>query len=182
MASLGLTILTGALAYPPTLAFGHVLLQTAPPASTLQMKALRKALRDVADDSRILGLGTLRVWAIDAGKVGPDANVPASAPTSRRPSISTISPSTEAFTSSPQPSSNNIITLGSLAASDNTVSTLHVPLVVTLIVHVHHDATDSDIMEITRTAWSKLSIAVGHGRGGEGEVTVSVKRGWEGAE
>lgn len=176
--SLGMTLLTGALAYPPTVAFGHVLLQTAPPATTLQMKSLRRALRQVADDRRVLGLGTLRTWAIDGGKVGPETIVVNSAPPSRRPSISTISPSTLAFTSSPQTSSSMVPTLGSLGRTS--VSTSHVPLVVTLAVHVHPDSTDADMMDITRLAWTRLSGAIGvDGRPGEGEVSVSVRRGWD---
>lgn len=42
------TILAFWLAYPASLAFGKVLLQTAPPQDTVQMLALKKAIREVS--------------------------------------------------------------------------------------------------------------------------------------
>jgi hypothetical protein len=36
------------LAYPSSVVFGQVLLQTAPPEETVQMLAFRKAIRDVS--------------------------------------------------------------------------------------------------------------------------------------
>lgn len=131
----------------------------------------------------MLGLGTLRCWTINAGKVGPETTTISSAPSSRRgslvrPSISTIAPSTEAFTSSPQ-ASGDITTLSSLSSKNK--GDTEAPLVVTLVVHVHPDSSDSDVMDITRLSWSKLSNAISSGRS-EGEVSVQVKRGWEGAQ
>ena len=62
----------------------------------------------------------------------------------------------------------------------------YTPVVVTLVIHVHPDVSDRDILEITRAAWGKVDSAVGKGGrgkgGGMGEITVSVKRGWEGEE
>lgn len=183
VSSLVLTFLTGTLAYAPAVAFAHVLLQTAPPASSSQMKALRRALRDVADDRRVLGLGTLRCWTINAGKVGPEASSTSSAPNSRRgsftavrPSISTISPSTQAFTDSPRASQDVVALLSAKQESDTDA-----PFVVTLVVHVHPDSSDRDVMEVTRISWSKLSSAI-NSRQSAGEVSVQVKRGWEGAQ
>ncbi|BEJ11492.1 hypothetical protein CspHIS471_0109140 [Cutaneotrichosporon sp. HIS471] len=182
VASLVLTFLTGSLAYAPAVAFAHVLLQTAPPASSSQMKALRRALRDVADDRRVLGLGTLRCWTINAGKVGPEASTINSAPNSRRssftgmrPSISTTSPSTQAFTDSAQVSQDVVAQLSGKKEGDTDA-----PLVVTLVVHVHPDSSDRDILEVTRISWFKLSNAISS-RQSAGEVSVQVKRGWEGA-
>ncbi|GMK54893.1 hypothetical protein CspeluHIS016_0114790 [Cutaneotrichosporon spelunceum] len=182
MASLVLTFLTGSLAYAPAVAFANVLLQTAPSASSSQMKALRRALRDVADDRRVLGLGTLRCWTVNAGKVGPEASTISSAPNSRRgsliamrPSISTTSPSTQAFTDSPKASQDIVAQLSGKADGDTDA-----PLVVTLVVHVHPDTSDRDVMEVTRISWSKLSSAISCRQSG-GEVSVQVTRGWEGA-
>jgi hypothetical protein len=57
------------------------------------------------------------------------------------------------------------------------------PLVVSVNVHVHPDASDRDVLEVTKYTWTKVSGAAGvggKGRMGEGEVTVSIKRGWDG--
>lgn len=178
VASLVLTFLTGSLAYAPAVAFAHVLLQTAPPASSSQMKALRRALRDVAEDRRVLGLGTLRCWTINAGQVHPETSAISSAPNSRRGSvtaISTISPSTQAFTNSPQ-ASGDVAMLSAKKQGDT-----EAPLVVTLVVHVHPDSSDHDVLDITRLSWSKLSSAISS-RQSAGEVSVQVRRGWEGAQ
>lgn len=204
--SLILTLLTSALAWPPTAAFAQVLLQTAPPAASLQMKDLRRALRDVADDRRVLGLGTFRCWAVNAGKPAPESMHRApSAPNSRRGSVSTTSPSITAFmhqqpaeksTHSPGVSLGSLADLnnalglslqprGALGLSGSVAATAQVPLVVTLVVHVHPESSDRDVNEVTRLTWSKLTHAV-NGRagtaGGEGEVSVEVRRGWEGAD
>jgi hypothetical protein len=46
------TILAFWLAYPASVAFGKVLLQTAPPQDTVQMLALKKAIREVSGPFR----------------------------------------------------------------------------------------------------------------------------------
>ena len=60
----------------------------------------------------------------------------------------------------------------------------YTPVVVNLTVHVRPDVSDRDVLEITKLAWSKVDGAVGRkGRGsrtGMGEVTVGIKRGWNG--
>lgn len=178
--SLLLTILTAALSWPPTSTFAHILLQTAPPAASVQMKALRGALRDVAGDRRVLGLGTFRCWAIDAGKPVTSTTGPPSQPSSNNVSLSIASPSASAFMRSA--SSTNIPnTLGlSLSTTKTEVETAQVPLVVTLVVHVHPDTTDREVLDITRTSWTKLNSAVNGRTSNEGEVSVQVTRGWEG--
>lgn len=53
------------------------------------------------------------------------------------------------------------------------------------MVHVHPDASDRDILDVTKYAWVKVSDAVGlrsKGALGEGEVSVGVCRGWDGVE
>ena len=182
--SLLLTVLTSALAYPPTLAFGHVLLQTAPPATNSQIKLLRRAMKDVTGDSRVLGVGTLRCWSIGATNppVEPSfssnpASAPGSAPSSPRvSSISSFSPvasPTRLDFSSQTP-------LFGLAKGSDAPNT---PLVVSLIVHVHPDASDRDVLDVTKQVWTKVNAAVGQ-RGARqkdgGEITISVKRGWDG--
>jgi len=54
------------------------------------------------------------------------------------------------------------------------------PLVVTLIVHVYPEVSDRDVLEVTKIVWSKVNGAVKCGAGGE--VSVGVKRGWEGMQ
>ncbi|KAL7422453.1 hypothetical protein Q5752_003101 [Cryptotrichosporon argae] len=189
--SLGLTALALALSLPPTQAFALVLVQTAPAPAHPQMRALRRAMRDVADDRRVLGLGTMRCWQVAPAKA--DAPSPAllgsgnpyahasaldkspapSAPMSRRPSSTRSSPSPRppALALSPRASAYD---LAALAAARHTG---HTPLVVTLNVHAHPDVSDRDVLELTRFAWTRLSAAV-DGRK-PGEVTVSVRRGWD---
>lgn len=179
--SLLLTVLTSALAYPPTLAFGHVLLQTAPPASTSQMKLIRRALKDVGSDSRVLGVGTVRCWSIGAATPLEDpqpytsTSAPNSAPSSPRTPQLGLSPSVS-------PTRQDVFSPPPLTAlsKDGGGGT---PLVVSVNVHVHPDASDRDVLEVTKYTWTKVSGAAGvggKGRMGEGEVTVSIKRGWDG--
>jgi hypothetical protein len=177
--SLALTLLTGALAWPPAVAFAQILLQTAPPAASGQMKALRSALREVADDRRVLGLGTFRCWAINAGKPVP-ADVPA-APDAEAPAPPVIvskprhaaSPSVSAFLRTDNDS------LGLFMQDKSQEAVAHVPLVVTLVVHVHPETTDADVLDLSRVAWARLNGAVNRGIA-DGEVSVQVRRGWEG--
>lgn len=131
------------------------------------MKALRSALQDVAADKRVLGLGTLRVWAINAGKTEKEeAPFVPSAPPSRRASISTPSPSTAAFTD-----------IKVDLDADKSAMAQHVPLVVTLVVHVHPESSDRDIFDVTRLAWNDINGAVNTDR--DSEVTIDVRRGWD---
>lgn len=50
-------------------------------------------------------------------------------------------------------------------------------LSVSVIVHVNDSAGDRDVLDVTKYVWNRVSAAVG-----EGEVSVAVKRGWEGLE
>ena len=81
LAALTLTILTTALSIPPTKAFGRVLLQTEAPATTTQMRAFTRAIKEIKQDRRVVGLRQTRCWAITAGSAPPDAmaSVPATA-------------------------------------------------------------------------------------------------------
>jgi hypothetical protein len=48
---------------------------------------------------------------------------------------------------------------------------------VSVVVHVNDNVADRDVLDVTKYVWNRVSAAVG-----EGEVTVAVKRGWEGME
>lgn len=50
-------------------------------------------------------------------------------------------------------------------------------LSVSVVVHVNENVGDRDVLDVTKYVWNRVSAAVG-----EGEVVVSVKRGWEGME
>ncbi|WWC65415.1 uncharacterized protein I303_108033 [Kwoniella dejecticola CBS 10117] len=194
--SLILTILTCALSYPPTVAFAHVLLQTAPPASQSQMSSLRKALKEIKEDRRVVGLGTMRTWTITAGKGSFEEKYPptpshsranslASSPTFDQgkffspPSTPSRQQSFEAQSTYPSPYG---IPLGKRNVEDGA------PLVVTLTVHVHPDSSDKEILEITKSSYLKIENAISSNPGGlgiarrEGEVSIAIKRGWEGLE
>ena len=172
--SLILTILVCALTYPSTLAFGHVLLQTAPAPSSQQMTSLRKSVRDVEGDRRVLGMGTTRCWAISTGLSFADQDIPPSRPgsisaaPSRRASWSSsiYSPQLSPSPTSEKPSFN-------FGGHDEGV-----PVVVTVTVHVAEDLGDRDVLEVTKDAWNRVSAVVG----ADSEVSVCVRRGWEGVD
>lgn len=145
------------------------------------MTVLRRALRDVEDDRRVLGIGTLRCWALSTDKVEPDAGGTNSAPASRRPSISS-SPSHSisiSFTA-PLTEKDKQPLAAPVSLASRATTTEAVPIIVTVNVHVHPDATDTDVLEITRLTSTKISNAVGPRIGGE--VTVQVQKGWEGED
>jgi len=54
-------------------------------------------------------------------------------------------------------------------------------MVVTLMVHVHPDVSDRDVLEVTKMVWGKVNGAVKSGGGG-GQVSVGEKWGWEGLD
>lgn len=178
--SLLLTVLTSALAYPPTLAFGHVLLQTAPPASAPQMGLLKRALKDIGSDHRVLGVGTVRCWSIGAAAPSPEprrhiTSAPNSVPSSPRTQFT--------FSPSASPTKGDFLSALSLGAKGKDAAAA-TPLVVSVQVHVHPDTSDRDVLDLTKYAWMKVHGACGvsgMGRTGQGEVTVAVKRGWDGS-
>ena len=49
------------------------------------------------------------------------------------------------------------------------------------MVHVQPDISDRDVLELTKWIWGKVNSAVKSNSLG-GEVTIGVKRGWEGWE
>lgn len=50
-------------------------------------------------------------------------------------------------------------------------------LSVSVVVHVNDNVGDQDVLDVTKYVWNRVSAAVG-----EGEVSVAVKRGWEGMD
>ena len=172
-----LTLLTIALAYPTVLAFGHVLLQSAPPSSSTQMVQLRRALKEISADQRVLGTGTLRCWSI--GATAPLEDTSYTALDSSVNASTDSSPRTSRFNSPRGKSGDPSYAQASLFTKPGEGT----PLVISLLVHVHPDISDEDAMAVTRMAWSKLSYAAElRGSGGGGEVSVGIKRGWEGVE
>ncbi|OCF34448.1 hypothetical protein I316_03962 [Kwoniella heveanensis BCC8398] len=205
--SLVLTILTSALSYPPTVAFAHVLLQTAPPAYQSQMLSLRRALKEIKEDRRIVGLGTMRCWTITAGKGSYEERYPSTPNASRNNSVSG-SPRVDRFSfstplSSPPARQASFTELAGMAPnsypspygfppnqgpgwSKDKDRDEGAPLVITLVVHVHPDLADKDVLEVTKFSYLKLEGAVS-GQPGmlgrrDGEVSIQIKRGWEGLE
>ncbi|KAL0253517.1 hypothetical protein I308_100889 [Cryptococcus tetragattii IND107] len=176
--SLLLTLFTSTLSYPPTIFFAHILLQTAPPSSTPQMIGLKRALREIKDDRRVLGLGTVRCWAVSVGKGGwNEFENHGQSSTSRQGSIAS-SPAVTPRGSTEFPSFP-ASTFSSLFKDKEEPSA---PLVVTLTVHVDSDLGDQEVLDVTKMAWSRVHQVVGKGGGEGGEVGVSVKRGWDGVE
>lgn len=150
--SLLLTLFTSSLSYPPTIFFAHILLQTAPPSSTPQMIGLKRALREIKGDRRVLGLGTVRCWAVSVGKGGwNEFENHGQSNASRQGSIASspvVTPraSTE-FPSFPAS------TFSSLLKDKEEPSA---PLVVTLTVHVDSDLGDQEVLDVTKMAWSRV--------------------------
>jgi hypothetical protein len=62
-------------------------------------------------------------------------------------------------------------------SADSTSMMGHTKLSVSVIVHVNDNVGDKDVLDVTRFVWNRVSAAVG-----EGEVSIAVKRGWEGME
>ena len=170
--SLLLTLLIASLSHPPTLAFAHILLQTAPPLHDPQSRSLARAIKEVSSDRRILKMGTMRCWAISSlqaesytpSNSGSPNTSPPSSP--RTPSCSPSSPRIEAngFPSSHKPGAGE----GGSAA-----------LALSLMLHVSLESSDREILEVTKMAWAKVSSAIGGGMVGGGEVSVGVVRGLE---
>ncbi len=89
LAALLLTLLTIALSLPPTKTFGLVLLQTAPAPASSQMRSIRRALKDLNGDRRVLHVGTPALLG-HHGWNGSTAETPHPTPQlSRRNSLST---------------------------------------------------------------------------------------------
>ncbi|AFR92968.2 hypothetical protein C343_00854 [Cryptococcus neoformans C23] len=176
--SLLLTLFTSSLSYPPTIFFAHILLQTAPPSSTPQMIGLKRALREIKEDRRVLGLGIVRCWAVSVGKGGwNEFENHGQSSASRQGSIASSPVVTPRGSTEfpPFPAS----TFSSLLKDKEEPSA---PLVVTLTVHVDSDLGDQEVLDVTKMAWSRVHQVVGKGGGERGEVGVSVKKGWEGVE
>ncbi|OXG54445.1 hypothetical protein J010_00826 [Cryptococcus neoformans] len=176
--SLLLTLFTSSLSYPPTIFFAHILLQTAPPSSTPQMIGLKRALREIKEDRRVLGLGTVRCWAVSVGKGGwNEFENHGQSSASRQGSIASSPVVTPRGSTEfpPFPAS----TFSSLLKDKEEPSA---PLVVTLTVHVDSDLGDQEVLDVTKMAWSRVHQVVGKGGGERGEVGISVKKGWEGVE
>lgn len=114
LAALTLTILTTALSIPPTKAFGRVLLQTAPPATTTQMRAFTRAIKEIKQDRRVVGLRQTRCWAITAGSAPPDAMASVPATTAGMAGMYESPPMT------PSASSTSLATLGGNGSSTRT--------------------------------------------------------------
>lgn len=148
------------------------------------MKLLRRATKDITGDSRVLGVGTLRCWSIGATSPPVEITPPSNPPSA--PGTAPSSPHASSFSFSPlaSPSRLDFSSMRSSAYASESKHAEDTPLVVSLIVHVHPEASDRDILDVTRQVWSRVSAAVGQ-RGGRqkdgGEVTVSIKRGWDGA-
>ena len=148
------------------------------------MKNLRRVMKDMTTDSRVLGVGTLRCWSIGATTPPAEVVAPSSNPPST-PGTAPSSPHLSNFSFSPLASPTRpdfaAMRVSSFAPDKGHGET---PLVVSLIVHVHPEASDRDVLDVTKQVWTKISGAVGQ-RGGRqkdgGEITISIKRGWDGA-
>ncbi|EIW69877.1 hypothetical protein TREMEDRAFT_68343 [Tremella mesenterica DSM 1558] len=186
--ALFLAILTAALSYPLTITFGHILLQTAPLSSSAQMVALRQSLREISDDRRVLALGTMRCWQISAGLRSSEILKQSQRhddtyqSASRRGSVEGLSSGQMSPTRKTSSSRFSIESkelgiggVGGFGGKDEGG-----PVVVTLIVHVQEDVSDRDMLEVTKMAWRKVTYAVGEGRGAGGEVSIQIRRGWQG--
>lgn len=149
--SLILAVTTLLLSYPPTVAFGHVLLQTAPSPSSDQMRAIRTALEQIEADERVRDIANVRCWRVGAG-----SGARFSGPLRRRPPGSPTSPYTSFVPVDP-------------AAGP-------AQLVVTIIISLADSASDVDVLAVTKMAWGRLSKAVNDGEG-TGEVCVMVRKG-----
>ncbi|WVW81051.1 hypothetical protein I302_103042 [Kwoniella bestiolae CBS 10118] len=158
------------------------------------------SLKEIKEDRRVLGLGTMRCWTITAGKGSYEDRYPPT-PSHSRPGSLASSPkleSTSKFFSPPSTPSrqasfddhlNYPSPYGLPPSSSSSGKTDDgAPIVVTLVVHVHPDSSDKEILELTKFAYVKLENAISSNTAGmniirrDGEVSVQIKKGWEGLE
>jgi len=104
--------------------------------------------------------------------IASTASTPDSVPKSRSNSIN----NTYTIDNSP-PSSPDISSFPRKRSLSADSMMGHTKLSVSVVVHVNDNVGDKDVLDVTRFVWNRVSGAVG-----EGEVTIAVKRGWEGME
>ncbi|CDZ97417.1 Putative Zn2 transporter MSC2 (cation diffusion facilitator superfamily) [Phaffia rhodozyma] len=181
------TVLTFVVSYPASIAFGKVLLQTAPPERSVQMIALDRSLREVEGHPLVVHLAPPRIWRLvhhHASSVLPSSKQTSQESTSGS-GLNSSSSSRRINSFRP---ANSAIGLNTGANANAAMSASACLLIVTLVVHVRDGATDSDILEVTKFAYDKCATAVGAPRlgrsiqqsgeiGGEGELTVEVRKG-----
>lgn len=146
------------IAYPASTALGKILLQTAPKEHDVQNVQLMRTIRTIEAHRLISYVAPPHLWQ--------------------------LTPPTSAFSAQ---NSTAAVSSNMLLGHANTRTSKNAALIATVDVFVHDQATDVDVLDITRWAWQLLAPAVGAGAGlpvGEslrgalraGEVIVQVCR------
>lgn len=181
------TILAFWMAYPASIAFGKVLLQTAPPQDAIQTLALKKAIREVSLGAR---------WTYDLALTLLFFQVEAHPSVTRvsRPHIWQLTPHSPGNKSSPvtpmrpRPISRATSHYNRTERSEKSVDTWSDSagssiLVANIVVHLRAGIESRKVIEVTRTAYEAFDNAMGSRRSGHkwtmrgGELSVMVMRG-----
>lgn len=183
------------IAYPSAVAFGTVLLQTAPASKTVQMNAFDLAIKEITQHRSVIKVAPPHIWQLTPFQ--PDTLVddrPYASPAhSRRTSLA------EGFLHSRQttPKTAQLAELLKQVYPQRRKSSAGGSrfgvkgksggciLVATVVIHVVEDSDTATVLEITRLAYERCASAMGLSRdkkrGGEwemgGELTIAVQRG-----
>jgi Cation efflux family len=158
------------VAYPASKALGKILLQTAPKQHEVQNVQLMRTLRTIEEHKLVTYVAPPHLWQLTP---------PTSAINQTQP-VSAVHFSANGLSSS---SSASSLLLGQ--ATNRTAK--NAALIASVQIFLHDNASDADVLDITRWAWQLLAPAVGAGAGlpvGEslrgalraGEVIVQVCR------
>lgn len=161
------TILAFWLAYPASIAFGKVLLQTAPPQDAIPSLALKKAIREVESHPSVTRVSRPHIWQLTPHS--PSHKSAQVTPTRPRP----ISRATSHYNRRERSEKSG-------DWSDSAGSSI---LVSNIVVHLRADVESGKVIEVTRMAYEAFDNALGSRRCGHkwamrgGELSVMVMRG-----
>jgi hypothetical protein len=161
------TILAFWLAYPASIAFGKVLLQTAPPQDAIQTLALKKAIREVEAHPSVTRVSRPHIWQLTPHS--PSHKSAQVTPTRPKP----ISRATSHYNRRER----------SEKSGDWSNSGAFSILVANIVVHLRADVESRKVIEVTRMAYEAFDNAMGSRRSGHkwamrgGELSVMVMRG-----
>ncbi|KAJ9125411.1 hypothetical protein QFC22_000371 [Naganishia vaughanmartiniae] len=162
------TILAFWLAYPASVAFGKVLLQTAPPQDALQVLAIKKAIREIEAHPAVTRVSRPHIWQLTP--CNPRNTMLPVAPSRPKP----ISRATSHYNRTERSETHQ--RRHSNAAGSSI-------LVANIAVHLRADLEARKVTEVTRLAYDAIDNAIGTRKSkdkwatGGGELSVMVMRG-----
>ncbi|KAJ9107856.1 hypothetical protein QFC19_002762 [Naganishia cerealis] len=162
------TILAFWLAYPASVAFGKVLLQTAPSQDALQVLAMKKAIREIEAHPSVIRVSRPHVWQLTP--YNPRNTTTPVTPSRPKP----ISRATSHYNRTERSETRQ------RKLSNTSGSSI---LVANIVVHLRADVEARKVLEVTRLAYDAIDNAVGICKTKDkwatrgGELSVMVTRG-----